>query len=109
MSIGNERPRASRLAENAGTVLVYLGVVGLLAAITLAIWALRDLSNQVSQIGVTVKIELVTTVGITPALLSLLVIAAGIFLQSRASEPSPSTGRSDGDGDDYGRGGGQSR
>ncbi|HEV2644227.1 MAG TPA: hypothetical protein VGT98_16055, partial [Candidatus Elarobacter sp.] len=45
-----------------------------------------DLSRQVSEIGATFKIELVAAVGITPTLLSLLVIAAGIHLQTRATE-----------------------
>lgn len=88
MSIGNPRPRPSRLAENAGTVLIYLGVVGVLTAITLTIWVLRDLGHEVSALGATVKIELVTTVGVMPTLVSLLVIAAGIFLQARSAEPS---------------------
>jgi hypothetical protein len=104
MSMENTRPQSARLAENAGTVLIYVGVVGVLAAITLTIWALRDLGTQPSILGPTVKIELVTTVGVMPTLVSLLVIAAGIFLQSRQSSepvPPPATNPVDKDDDKW--------
>lgn len=88
MRIAQQRLQASRRSRALGTFLVICGWVGFVAAIALAAWALRDLSNanQFAEGAASTvsKIDIVAVAGITPALISLLVVAAGAYLRVRS-------------------------
>ena len=87
MSVASERRRDSRLTENLGTLLVIVGALGIVASIGLSWWAIHDLGgNPSGSFATTAKIEIVSAVGITPGLLSVIVLAFGVYLQTRSTE-----------------------
>ncbi len=89
MSVTSERLRASRLSDRTGAVLIVLGVVGFVASVVMTAWVIHDLDksagagNVFSTIS---KLQAAAIVGLTPGMLSLLVVALGVYLQTRATE-----------------------
>jgi hypothetical protein len=89
MSVSSERIRASRISDNVGVLLIVVGVIGFLAASVLTGWIIHDLdsaSGDIGRIGTVSKLQTVALVGLTPGMLSLLVIAFGVYLQTRSTE-----------------------
>jgi hypothetical protein len=89
MSVMSERRRASRLSDTVGTLLILIGAVGLLMAAVLTGWVIHDLDNLPGTLGPATtisKIQAVALVGLTPGLISLVVIALGVHLQARSTE-----------------------
>jgi hypothetical protein len=88
MSVTSEHRRASRLSDTVGTLLILVGGLGFVAAVGLTAWSLHDLDKVSAQfpVGAFSKIQAVAIVGLTPGMLSLLVIAFGVYLQTRSTE-----------------------
>jgi hypothetical protein len=89
MSVISERRRASRLSDTVGTLLILIGVVGFLAAGMLTGWVIHDLDNLSGTLGTAgtiSKLQAVALVGLTPGMISLVVIALGVHLQARSTE-----------------------
>jgi len=87
MGVTSEHRRASRLADSVGTLLIIVGGVGFVAAGVLTAWIIHDLDKAGSSfVGTISKLQAVAIVGLTPGMLSLLVIAFGVFLQTRSTE-----------------------
>jgi hypothetical protein len=105
ISISQQRLRVSRRSRAAGTFLIMAGLLGIAAAIVLSIWAVHDLSNSkafpAGSIAIVNKIDIVAVAGVTPALISLLVIAAGVHLRTKSFELLISALGADLDPDDY--------
>ena len=68
--------------------MIFAGVLGIAVAIGLSVWAVHDLSNSkafpAGSIAIVNKIDIVAVAGVTPALISLLVIAAGVHLRTKS-------------------------
>ena len=89
MSVTAERIRASRVSDRVGVLLIFVGAVAFVGAGVLTGWVLHDLSKATDGSGVFTtlsKLQAVALVGLTPGMLSLLVIAFGVFLQTRSTE-----------------------
>jgi hypothetical protein len=88
ISISQQRFRVSRRARAAGTFMIFAGVLGIAVAIGLSVWAVHDLSNSkafpAGSVAIVNKIDIVAVAGVTPALISLLVIAAGVHLRTKS-------------------------
>jgi hypothetical protein len=65
-----------------------LGVVGLLLVVLLTAWVIHDIDKATGAGGALTitKIDAIALVGVTPGLVSLLVIAFGAYLQTRSME-----------------------
>jgi len=70
--------------------MITAGLLGIAAAIVLSVWAVHNLSNSTAfpagSIAIVNKIDIVAVAGVTPALISLLVIAAGVHLRTKSFE-----------------------
>ena len=88
MTVTSERIRASRLSDRLGAALIVLGVIGFLSAALLTGWIVHDLDRVTgaAAFGTVTKIQAVALVGLTPGMLSLLVIAFGAYLQTRSTD-----------------------
>ena len=88
MSVTSEHRRASRLSDTVGTLLILGGGLGFVAAVGLTAWSIHDLDKVTAQfsVGTISKLQAVAIVGLTPGMLSLLVIAFGVYLQTRSTE-----------------------
>jgi len=90
MDITSERIRASRLSDRLGAALLVLGGVGFLSAALLTGWIVHDLDKSTpgapGVFSTISKIQAVALVGLTPGMLSLLVIAFGAYLQTRSTD-----------------------
>jgi len=88
MNVTSERIRASRLSDRLGAALVALGVIGVLSAALLTAWVVHDIGKTGSPgpFDTISRIQAVALVGITPGMLSLLVVGFGVYLQTRSME-----------------------
>jgi hypothetical protein len=89
MSVSSERVRASRISDNVGAILIVVGALGFVAAAVLTGWIIHDLdkaSDGFGAISTVSKLQAVAIAGLTPGMLSLLVIAFGVYLQTRSTD-----------------------
>jgi hypothetical protein len=88
MSVASERVRASRMSDRVGAFLIFMGCVGILAAAVLTVWIIHDLDriNRGFSGATSAKLQTVALAGLTPGLLSLLVIAFGVYLKTRSTD-----------------------
>lgn len=88
MSVTSEHRRASRLSDSVGTLLIIVGCLGFLAAVVMTAWVIHDLDKVSASfsVGTVSKLDAVAVVGLTPGMLALLVIAFGVYLQTRSTE-----------------------
>ena len=88
MGFAQQRLRASRAARRVAIFMAIVGLLGLAVSVALAVWGFNVLSDPKvfppGPASTASKIELTAVVGVGPALISLLVIAAGIYLQIKS-------------------------
>jgi hypothetical protein len=80
--------RASRISDVAGTVLILVGALGFIAAGVLTWWIIHDIDklSGFGTVSTASKLQTVAVVGLTPGMLSLIVIAFGVYLQTRSTD-----------------------
>jgi hypothetical protein len=88
MSVASERLRASRMSERVGAFLIFMGCVGILAAAVLTVWIIHDLDKLTEGFSnaTSAKLQTVALAGLTPGMLSLLVLAFGVYLKTRSTD-----------------------
>jgi len=92
MSVAFERRRAARISDSIGALLIVIGAVGFISSVALTIWTIHDLDKFERGLGgtgamtVVSKLQSVALIGVTPGMLSLLVLAFGVYLQTRSTE-----------------------